>query len=168
MGGSIAGLPIFAKPVFLGELFAQQQNFEELGRVGPQAGGEVNPPNEAPRAWSQSGGLSLEIQIPQEGQKLIFSKPGGDARLALGLRPRASREAGFGLIWTIVWLSLALGLIAVLGRAEAQQTLRHWTPVLLLAVGLLWYLLLTPALPGFALFAVGLAGWAWRHRRTAA
>jgi hypothetical protein len=71
--------------------------------------------------WTTSGGLSLDISIPQQGQKLTFSKSGGDARLALGLRPRAALEVGFGIAWTTVWLLVALGLIAALGRAPPRR-----------------------------------------------
>src|SRR5262245_27609116 len=99
------------------------------GMAGPGAGagggapasGGPGLPNEGmeapPAVWTSAGGLSLDINLPQDGRKLTFSKSGGDARLALSVRPRASLEAGFGLLWTVLWLLVALWLIAALGRS---------------------------------------------------
>jgi hypothetical protein len=115
--------------------------------------------------WTAAGGLSLDIAVPQEGQKLTFSKSGGDARLALGLMPRASLEVGFGLGWAIVWSLVGLGLIAALGRADAMAALRRRVPFLAIAVGLAWYFLLPGGPLGFALFVLGAVSFGWQHRR---
>jgi hypothetical protein len=115
--------------------------------------------------WSKAGGLSLAIDIPQDGQKLTFSKSGGDARLALGLRPRASLEVGFGLGWASVWLLVALGLIAALGRADASAALGRKLPLIAVGVGLAWYFLLPAAPLGFTLFLLGAVTFGWQHRR---
>jgi hypothetical protein len=115
--------------------------------------------------WSKAGGLSLAIDIPQDGQKLTFSKSGGDARLALGLRPRASLEVGFGLGWAAVWLLVALGLIAALGRADASAALGRKLPLIAVGVGLAWYFLLPAAPLGFMLFLLGAVTFGWQHRR---
>jgi hypothetical protein len=120
---------------------------------------------EAPTGWTTAGGLSLDIALPRDGQALTFSKSGGDARLALGLRPRASLETGFGLGWTVVWLVLALGLIAALGRGKAFAALVRWLPPIMLGVGLAWYFLLPVPTVGFALFVVGAVCIGWQHRR---
>ncbi len=116
-------------------------------------------------SWSKAGGLSLAIDIPQDGQKLTFSKSGGDARLALGLRPRASLEVGFGLGWAAVWLLVALGLIAALGRADASAALGRKLPLIAVGVGLAWYFLLPAAPIGFMLFLLGAVMLGWQHRR---
>jgi hypothetical protein len=114
--------------------------------------------------WTAAGGLSLDITVPQEGQKLTFSKSGGDARLALGVRPRASLEVGFGLGWAIVWSLVGLGLIATLGRADAQAALVRRLPLLAIGVGLAWYFLLPAAALGFVIFVVGAVSFGWQHR----
>jgi hypothetical protein len=164
-GRKRAGVPIQSKPTFIGELFAQQEGFDIVGRADLGAKRDVDRDGDGVAAWTQPGGLSLEIAIPQAGQKLTFSKPGGDARLALGLRPRASQEAGLGLVWTVVWLIVALGLIAALGRHDAPLVLQRRLPLGLTIVGLLWYFLLPAAALGFVLFVLGLGGLAWQYRR---
>src|SRR5262249_11387106 len=93
--------------------------------------------------WTTAGGLSLDMVLPRDGQSLTFSKSGGDARLALGLRPRASLETGFGLAWTVVWLVIGLGLIAALARTDALAAIVHRLPPIVTAVRLVWELLLS-------------------------
>ncbi len=122
-------------------------------------------PSKEPAGWTAAGGLSLPIAIPEEGQTLTFSKSGGDARLALGLRPRASLEAGFSLAWTVVWLLVALGLIAALGRADAFAAVVRRLPPIVAGIGLAWYFLLPAAPLGFTLFVVGAVCFGWQHRR---
>lgn len=116
-------------------------------------------------AWTGAGGLSLPIEIPQDGQKLTFSKSGGEARLALGLRPRASLETGFGLAWTLVWLAVAVALIAALARPDALHALAGRLPLILLGLGLAWYFLLPAWALGLALFLLGAISFGWQHRR---
>jgi hypothetical protein len=113
-------------------------------------------------------GLSLRIELPEAGQKLTFSKIGGDPLLTLGLRPRASLEAGFGLVWCVVWLALGLGLVSTLTRSGVFARLLHHSPLVLIAVGLVWYFLLPVGVLGFALFALGALGFGWQHRKAAA
>jgi hypothetical protein len=115
--------------------------------------------------WTTAGGLSLDMAVPQDGQKLTFSKSGGDARLALGLRPRAALETGFGLAWTVVWIVIGLGLIAALARADALAAVVRRLPPIATAVGLAWYFLLPLAGAGFALFVVGAICLGWQYRR---
>jgi hypothetical protein len=137
------------------------------GRAGQAAAGAdalaANAVGGIP-GWTTAGGLSLDISIPQDGQKLTFSKSGGDARLALGLRPRASLESVFGLGWTIVWLLIALALIAAFGRAHAWSAVARRLPWIAIGVGLVWYFLLPAAPVGFALFVVGALCLGWQHR----
>jgi len=138
--------------------------------AGPVAAGDEpadvgGGPGEAPAGWTTAGGLSLDMALPRDGQALTFSKSGGDARLALGLRPRASLETGFGLGWTVVWLLAGLGLIAALGRGNTFTALVHWLPPIMLGVGLAWYFLLPGPALGFALFVIGAVCFGWQHRR---
>lgn len=141
-----------------GLLSDKMQEEGAIDRVTFGAGGGV-------AGWTTAGGLSLPIAIPEDGQKLTFSKSGGEARLALGLRPRASLEAGFSLAWTVVWLLVALGLIAALGRSDAITALVRRLPAIAAGVGLAWYFLLPAAPVGFALFVVGAVAFGWQHRR---
>jgi hypothetical protein len=115
--------------------------------------------------WTTAGGLSLDIAVPQDGQKLTFSKSGGDARLALGLRPRAALETGFGLVWTIAWIVIGLALVAALARTDAVAAVVHRLPPIATAVGLAWYFLLPAAGAGFMLFVLGAVCLGWQHRR---
>ncbi|MFN0051430.1 MAG: hypothetical protein ACKV0T_04520, partial [Planctomycetales bacterium] len=114
--------------------------------------------------WSQTGGLSLELTLPQEGQKLTFSKPGGDAKLALGLRPRVSQGVGMGLVWTIIWLALAVGAVRALGQSRRWERLQQWLPLSVTLLGLVWYFGLPGHTMGFLVFACGLVRLAWPRR----
>ncbi len=115
--------------------------------------------------WTTAGGLSLDMAVPQDGRKLTFSKSGGDARLALGLRPHAALETSFGLAWTVAWIAIGLVLIAALARTDALAAVVHRLPPIATAVGLAWYFLLPVAGAGFALFVLGTICLAWQHRR---
>jgi hypothetical protein len=133
--------------------------------AGDQAADVGGGEGEALAGWTSAGGLSLDMALPREGQALTFSKSGGDARLALGMRPRASLETGFGLAWTAVWLLVGLGLIAALSRGNAFAALLRWLPPIMLGVGLAWYFLLPGPAVGFALFVIGAVCFGWQHRR---
>jgi hypothetical protein len=132
--------------------------------MGAQVAADGASDTIAALGWVSAGGLSLAIDIPQDGQKLTFSKSGGDARLALGLRPRASLEVGFGLGWAAVWLLVAIGLIAALARADASVALVRKLPLIAVGVGLVWFLLLPGTAIGFTLFLVGALVLGWQHR----
>ncbi len=68
--------------------------------------------------WSQTGGLSLPIEIQREGNVLRFSRASGTPRLALAVRPNESAKLGLGLMWSVVWAVIAVWLLkAVLGSA---------------------------------------------------
>jgi len=116
-------------------------------------------------AWSSVGGLSLKIDVPRDGQKLTFSKSGGDARLALGLRPGESLDTAFGLVWAALWLLAGVAVIAALIRVDARSALTRRLPPIAAGLGLAWYLLLPAASIGLALFIVGCACFGWQHRR---
>jgi hypothetical protein len=161
----MAGVPILGKAPRKSRLMAQNRGIV----VGP---GQNAGPDRANKGAIDGtagsvrpGGLSLEIAIPQAGQKLTFSKPGGGAKLALGLRPQTSIETGVGLIWFVVWGLVALGLIAALGRADAMAVLSRQTALGLSLIGLAWYFLLPVSIVGFGLFVVGLLALGWQHRR---
>ena len=113
---------------------------------------------QAPAAWTQIGGLSLPIEIPQTSNKLSFSKVSGAPKLALKLRSREVFETGFGLLWTIVWLGTGLTLAGLVLRARSAA--EFWQPLswLLVAVGLVVFFILPDPLRelGFMVFVLGL------------
>ncbi|MEZ5943067.1 MAG: DUF1559 domain-containing protein [Planctomycetaceae bacterium] len=56
--------------------------------------------------WSSTGGLSLDIDIPVDGQVFSFSKIGGDPKLALQVRPLVFTTWLKGGVWAVIWLVL--------------------------------------------------------------
>lgn len=121
-----------------------------------------------PATWTSVGGLSLPIDVPQSGRVLTFSKVGGDPKLAVGLRPKASVETGFGLIWLAVWLGISLAFAIALSSESALATIGRNLPPVVAIIGLLWYFLLPGAIFGFLLFLLGAVSLAWQRRRVAA
>jgi hypothetical protein len=113
------------------------------------------------------GGLSLQIEMPVAGQKLVFSKAGGDAKLALSVRPQASVEWGLGGLWFLAWAAVAIVVLAALRSPEHRQRWLQRTPwVLAVIAGVAVLLAPSPwQVLAWAFFAVA-AGWiAWTHRR---
>jgi hypothetical protein len=167
----MAGVPIVGESRNGKRLMAQKRPLDDLaeqnegadgvnnGAIG-QAGASVSEKNSA-------SGLSLEMAIPQSGRKLTFSKPGGGAKLALGLRPRTSMKTGLGLVWVALWGIVALGLMAAFARSDALAVLGRRGAVGISLIGLAWYFLLPAAIVGFGLLAAGLLTLGWQHRRPA-
>jgi hypothetical protein len=165
--GAMAGVPIVGNRPDANRRVAQNPQFGGAVEDNGGAAGVKNDAMDGAGGRVRSGGLSLEIGIPEAGRKLTFSKPGGGARLALGLRPGTSMETGLGLIWIVIWGLIALGLAAALGRSDALAVLWRRAAVGILMIGLAWYFLLPGAILGFGLFAIGLITLAWQHRRAA-
>jgi hypothetical protein len=69
----------------------------------------------------QAGGLSLKIDLPQGGQRLVFSKAGGDPVLGLAVRHADARRQGLGLAWTAAWLLGGLLAVRTLARGWSHQ-----------------------------------------------
>lgn len=115
--------------------------------------------------WSQAGGLSLQIGIPQDGQKLSFSKISGAPKLALAIRPRETLKIGFGLIWTIVWLAVGIVVIVVAARSPSHDSVARAIPVLLVAIGLIAFFTLPMvfSICGFMAFVLGAAIFGFQH-----
>ena len=168
--GNLKSLPL-SQSVVWGRPANGEDPFAQVPGEGVVHFGAVDLPEgagailETAAGWTSAGGLSMLIDVPQDGQKLTFSKSGGDARLALGLRPRASLEAVFSLAWTVIWLVVALVLIAALGQSAALVTLARRFPPIAIGLGLAWYFLLPAASLGFAVFVIGAACFGWQHRR---
>lgn len=117
--------------------------------------------------WTTPGGLSLPVTLPQFGQKLTFSKSGGDAKLALGIRSEETVSTTVGLTWTALWFVAAIALVASLGRADALSRIAQTLPLVATIGGIVWFFVLPGAPVAFVVFVVGLLSVAWQHRRHA-
>ncbi|GEM_PF-2088556 len=120
--------------------------------------------------WAQADGLSLDIEVPVDGQAISFSKVSGNPKLALSVRPRESVEAGLGMVWTLVWLAVGIGLAGLLSRARAGSAIFHSLPKAMVGVGLVaFFLFVNPAVAwlGFAVFLMGAALLGFQYRRPA-
>jgi len=117
------------------------------------------------------GGLSLavDLPIPENAQKLVFSKPGGTPRLTMSTRSRASLQTSLGWLWTLVWLLLGAGLVAAFAGAQPRPEIRRYLPGIVAAIGLVAFLLLPAPLSwiGLAVFAIAIA-FVFRPARAAA
>ena len=120
-------------------------------------------------AWTQAGGLSLGFELPMTGQKLVFTKAGGDPKLALGLRPQESVRFGLNLAWTLVWLAVGLGVAIVVSSGAATTGLVRRAPLVVAVIGVLGFLLLPSPLSllSFLAFAGASVVVAWINRNAA-
>lgn len=139
---------------------------EAAGELPQPAEGEADPlgagfamdgePNAAASAApSGSSGLSLEIEIPREAQRLTFTNSGGRPRLALGVRPTESLDALWGLFWAAVWLAAGAVVLMILFRTATRGGLWSLVPMLASIGGGLWFLFLPEAVVGLGLFVLG-------------
>ena len=67
-------------------------------------------------------GLSLPFELPATGKKLVFSKTGGDPKLASAVRPQESIRQGLNLVWAIVWLAIGLGIVPALRSPRSSPS----------------------------------------------
>ena len=77
--------------------------------------------------WTQTGGLSLPIEIQREGNVLRFSRASGAPRLALAVRPNESAKLGLGLMWSAVWAVIAVWLLKVVRGSAGRTSWRQVT-----------------------------------------
>ena len=143
----------------------QDQNLDEFGD------GEAAGLHE-PGGWSQVGGLSLPIDIPTDGYQRSFSKVGGQPQLALRVRSRELLDTGVGLIWTLVWLGIGVGVVITLSRCTTVRDLTMPLVWVLFAAGLASFIAMPGVLSGlgFVCFAVAwlvIVGRFVRNRATA-
>jgi len=115
-------------------------------QLGPSGNGDLSRPHSA-------GTLSLAFDIPQEGQMLVFTKAGGDPKLAFELRPQKSYDLLFGALWTLPWLFLLL-LVLLLATRSSAPAARRQLPYALVALGLVLFVLLPLPLGLFGLLFV--------------
>ena len=144
-----------------------QRGLVNLGGVG--LGQMPNPVGGGLAAWTQAGGLSLGFELPTTGQKLVFSKAGGDPKLALGLRPQESVRWGLSLVWTLIWLAVGLGIVFAVRSGTALARLTRRAPLAVALLGVLGFVLLPSPLNvlSFVAFVVGSIVVAWMNRNPA-
>ena len=123
---------------------------------------------DSPR-WTQSGGLSLPIEIQREGNVLRFSRASGSPRLALSVRPNESDKLGLGFVWTAVWVAIAVWLLRLIAGTSSGFPCRQMAGGLIV-LGLLGMFFLPSPLSeacflAFAISAIVLAIGVLRARR---
>ncbi len=116
--------------------------------------------------WTQPGGLSLPIELPTAGQKLIFSKAGGDAKLGLHLRTRQSLQRAFGIGWAAICLAAAGCIVFALQRPQWRAALGRRLPLAVAGVAAIAALFLVSTLStvAIAVFVIAAGVAAWMHR----
>ncbi len=75
--------------------------------------------------WTQSGGLSLPLEIQRDGNVLRFSRASGSPRLSLAIRPLESDNLGLGFIWSAVWAAIAIWLLRVIATSAKSCSWKH-------------------------------------------
>ncbi|WP_145369484.1 hypothetical protein [Maioricimonas rarisocia] len=109
-----------------------------------------------PAPWTSAGGLSLEMELPQTGRELVFTKVGGDPVLTLSVRPRETVTIGLRSVWAILGVVVVVWLAISIGRAGAAGRVMQRIPILLIVVGGLGFLLLGELRPpALGLFLLG-------------
>ena len=111
------------------------------------------------RTWTQVGGLSLPVQIPEESGKTVFSRVGGSPKVTIALRPRQASTRTLTWLWSLCWAAFAVWVIRRIRHASGSQSFR---PVLGFMAGLaaIGFLLLPDDLRVLSLlvFVVSLIG----------
>ncbi len=138
------------------QLVALQQNGGQVAGLG---GGQSRA------VWRQAGGLSLDINLPASGHKLVFTKAGGDPKLALAIRPQASIRWGISLVWSAVWVLIGITVLVTLRSASGLNRLIHQLPMALAIFGVIGFCVLPSPLnaASFALFLVSTVITAWKR-----
>lgn len=117
--------------------------------------------------WKQAGGLSLEFNLPTTGRKLVFSKAGGDPKLALAVRPQESIRWGLNLVWSVVWVAIGLGIVVAVRSQSAVRRLSSQLPIAVAILSVLGFVVLPRPLSGcaFVTFVIASLIVAWMNRR---
>lgn len=126
------------------------------------AGGAVNLGG----GWSQTGGLSLGFELPTRGRKLVFSKAGGEPKLALAVRPEESIRWGLNLVWSAVWLAIGMAVVLAARSASFVTRLSRQLPVAAAVLSVLAFIVLPRPLNGcaFVTFVIASLIVAWMNR----
>jgi hypothetical protein len=102
------------------------------GEGQQSAGGDVAQGAE----WTAAGGLSLPMELPSEGQRLTFTKNGGDPQLTLSVRPSESLRRGAALLWGVIVLAIGLWLLRGFTRSVDRDQRQRYLVCCLFVVGL--------------------------------
>ena len=102
-------------------------------------------------------GLSLEIDLPSSGQKLIFSKVGGDPKLSLLLRSHTALHSGISFVWSLIWLAVGGFVLMTLRSPLAKNRLKRAFPFVAAGVGMMGVCTLPMplSLPAFLTMLIG-------------
>lgn len=113
--------------------------------------------------WTQAGGLSLPMELPVAGQMLVFTKTGGDPKLALVVRPKALLQVAAGLGWAVACVIGAFLLAGALRGAHARMNVERLIAWGLLIAGVAGWCLLPAPLSYVAMIGVvlGSIGVTW-------
>jgi hypothetical protein len=110
--------------------------------------------------------LSLGFDVPLSGKKLVFSKVGGDPKVALAVRPQESIRWGLSLIWSVAWISIGLGIVLAIRSASASKAVVRQLPWAVAILSVLGFIVLPSPLSGcaFVTFIIASLVVAWIHR----
>lgn len=106
------------------------------------------------KGWSTTGGISLEMNLPQEGNPYYFQKVNGDPKLSIQVRSRKSVQYGISAFWLIAWVIIAVvSILALTGKKSSSEA----TPILLTLAGVTLFICFGGLLSGlgFVIFLVG-------------
>lgn len=107
--------------------------------------------------WTTSGGLSLPIDVPTDGQQLAFTKTGGNPVLTFQLYSENTIRSGISVVWLLGWAFAAAVLVGVCCRNSLGKSCCQRWGVTMLVLGITLFLL-TPggyAAIGLILFCIG-------------
>lgn len=138
------------------------------GMGGMGAVGDMGLPlvGENAHGWTWAGGLSLPFDLPTAGQKLVFTKTGGDARLAVRLQTVDSLYQGLGIVWALVCLVL---MVVAMQRPAAWAALKPWLTFSIVLISAAGFLCLMQPLSilSLAVFTVATGVLVWQQKSTA-
>jgi hypothetical protein len=159
---TLRNAPASAKPAAAPPPASPEDQKSDL-TVGGRLNGELARP-QSPAT------LSLTFDIPQEGQKLVLTKAGGDPKLTIEVRPRRSLDLLLGALWMLPWLALLILVLVLVGRDRYSAGAWRQLPFALILLGVLLFVFL-PA-PAFWLGLLVIAAGTIlaslpRHRQTA-
>lgn len=117
--------------------------------------------------WKQAGGLSLDFTLPVGGRKLVFSKTGGDPKLALAVRPQESIRWGLKLVWSSIWIVIGVGIAVAVHSGAGMRRVAARLPVAVAVLSVLGFFVLPRPISTVAFVAFVIASLivAWINRR---
>lgn len=120
--------------------------------------------------WTQAGGLSLDVELPASGQKLVFTKTGGDPRMTLVVRSRHSVKFGLGIVWSVAWIVFAIAVLSALRRPGQVDRVLKLIPVGILVIGIIGFCVLPDPFNWgcFIAFVIGGLVAVWQNRPASA